>query len=43
MYEGRWEIFECVKVMEAGKTQELQGEVAAFWEKWGMALLPSFV
>ena len=36
MYEGRWEIFGCVKIRENGKTQVRQGEVAAFWEsgKW---------
>ena len=32
MYEGRWEIFGCVKILKDGKTQEVDGEVAAFWE-----------
>ena len=32
MYEGRWEIFGCIKVRKGGKTQELNGEVAAFLE-----------
>jgi hypothetical protein len=33
IYDGRWEVFGCVKVRKDGQTQNLNGEVAGFLEQ----------